>query len=108
MKNILKYGIAFIMFFGVVAFTQDITNASNTEAFACYVYNTDLTTAKWNEIAGHHGFTSYIIIDNEVLGVNDHIITPADYNGNWEDFMNCLGLAKSTYSIIIGDDPGGG
>lgn len=110
MKSIMHSGIAFVVCFlalGLTAFAPENAQRQNEETTSCYIYRADLTTAKWNEIAGPHGYTQYIVLDADSFSSPDHVISTSDYNGDWEALMNCLGLPTSTESIIIEEDLGG-
>ncbi len=110
MKTHLKQFITLLLLtlvFGLTSFTTKNIAPQNEEVFSCYIYRADLTMAKWNEIAGQHGYTQYVVIDQSAFSGQDHIITSASYSGDWEALMNCIGLPASTESIIIAEDLGG-
>lgn len=108
MKSINWFCFAMLFLtFGAASFTPNNSELQRNKVFTCYIYRTDLTAAKWNEIADQHGFTEYIIIDEGTLGTPGHVISAGSYYGDWEGLMNCLGLPASIASIIIADDLGG-
>lgn len=109
MKNtFIRHSIAMLLAYllcGAISLeaitTPEKTTKQNTDLITCYVSASDLSTAKWNEIANPHGYTEYFIIDSYGSA---HTISQSDYTGDWGDLMNCLGLSPTTPSIIIADD----
>ncbi len=106
MKKLLKLGqvcLLLTLALGFFAFTPKESVAKNQveEVSACYILKADLTTAKWNEIAGPHGYTQYFVIDG--VGTTGSTINKSDFKGDWNALMSCLGLPNATLSIVVDD-----